>query len=245
MPMQEEQELEQQDQQEQQEQQPPVETPPALTPPAPTSPEFDYRALYADSTRARIAAETELERFRQEQRQQTPETPSITDEDISQRPAESIRELIRRELQANLGPVNEISQEYKINKQMNEAENTVFNAYPDLAQYRQGLAAEVRSVLRNASSIDPSTYAVTLDAVIGRYARQNLMGQQVVPPTPPVPPAPAPRPNGAPPAPSSNAPNKLSEMERKAMRKVGLDPNKQADVKSFWDIVNNDEGITV
>lgn len=213
--------------------------------PAPTKAEFDYRTLYQDSTRARIAAETELERFRQETKFAAQHEPDISEEELAATPAKAIRDMIRRELQANLGPVNEISEDFRRNKQIANAEEVVFNSYPDLAQYRQALATEVRNKLRNVNNVDPSIYAVTLDATIGEYYRRNVMNQPQNQTTPVQTPAPAPRPTSTSPLKSGDQPKTLTEAERKSARRAGLDPNKPTDVKAFWDIVNNEEGITV
>lgn len=237
-----EQEQEQQQENTSDQQSPPLQTPAPI--------DFDYRGLYQESTRARIAAETELERLRNESRQtSTPSEPEITDEDVGRAPATAIRTMIRNELKAALGPVHQVTERIQISDALENAESVVWSTYPpQMQQYRDNLGPKVRAALKGAKSIDPSVYAVTLDAIIGQEARMALMNQPVAPqPQQRSAPsgAPAPRPNGGPPPVSGNAPQKITEMERGAMKRAGFDPNKPADIKAFFDIVNNDEGISV
>lgn len=226
----------------------PPETP-VPQPPTPAPTDFDYRSLYQDSTRARIAAETELERLKQEaiRRPLISNDPDVTDEDIGARPAESIRNIIKRELSAALGPVNEISNQFRTTNAMQRAEETVWAAYPNLAPHKEYLSQKVRAALQGARDIDASIYNVTLSAVIGEEA-MRAYNPQLQPPTPAsviTPGAPAPRATGSPPAPATGATPKLTEQERGAMKRAGYDPNKPADVKSFWAVVNNEDGVSV
>jgi len=54
--------------------------------------------------------------------------------------------------------------------------------------------------------------------------------------------APAARVQGAP---SGGSAPRINEIERKAMRQAGFDPNKREDYDTFMSIVNNNEGISV
>jgi hypothetical protein len=205
----------------------------------PTEPQIDYRAQYNEMVRRLLAQEQELEAIKQNvtQRRAEPD-PDITDEDIQQRPATAIKEIIQRELRSALGEVQEISQSFKRDKQIAEAEEKVFSAYPHLQPYREALSTTVRQALSSARTVDPGTYATTLAAVVGNYAIQSLIAQP-----PAQTPAPQPPPRGAVPTPSTSNTKQLSPIEIKAMRRAGFDPNKKEDVQRFFDIVNNDGGI--
>jgi len=232
-----------------------------VTPTQPQAPQLDYQSLYSDSIRQRIAYEAEIQRLRaeQNQRQNAPDEPEITNDDIQQNPAQSIQELIRRELRGVAAGVNEFQTERRVTKELEHAENTVFSAMPHLAPFRGYLGGEVRKALQNAKTVDPATFAVTLDAVIGRHYNQMLANPaafqvQNTPASPANPAANTQMPNNPPPrtpapaprnqAPQNTAPIKLSEMERKSMRQHNYDPNKREDVDRFLAIVNNDEGVT-
>lgn len=237
------------------EQEPVVETTEPSSDPSPapaptnTQPQFNLAELYQDSQRMRIAQEAEIQRLQRELNQRNQPTPrEITDDDFHNRPAESVREVIRQEMAAIAGPVNEITTQTRVSRQMNEAEDAVFQSMPQLNGYREALSREVRTALRNAQNVDAPTYAATLQAVVGRYYMNQIFNQQQAPtpaPTPPTPNgAPAPKPNGGRPVQGTPA-LKPSELERKGMRNIGLDPNKKEDVDKFFAIVNDENGITV
>jgi hypothetical protein len=207
--------------------------------------DLDWRALYAQSVRERQMREAELEQFRQQQ-YQPKEDLSVSDADIEKLgTVETIGRIVRKQLQDTLGDVGEISRDFKRQKQMDSAELQFFQQFPHLAQYRDVLAGTIRGQLQNASSVDAGTYATQAFATIGYYTAMNAANPpaQPVNTTPPRQAPPQTRMNGTP-IPTRNAP-KLSELERTAMRKAGYDPNKAADIDSFFAIVNNDEGITV
>lgn len=207
--------------------------------------DLDWRALYAQSVRERQMREAELEQLRQQQ-YQPKEDLSVSDADIEKLgTVETIGRIVRKQLQETLGDVGEISRDFKRQKQMDTAESQFFQQFPHLAQYREVLSGTIRGQLQNAPNVDPAAYATQAFATIGYYTAMNAANPpaQPVTNTPPRQAPPQTRTNGAP-IPTRNAP-KLSELERTAMRKAGYDPNKAADIDSFFAIVNNDEGITV
>lgn len=209
-------------------------------------PDLDWRALYAQSVRERQMREAELEQLRQMQTQPR-EDLSVTDADIEKLgTVETIGRIVRKQLTETLGDVNEISRDFKRQKQMDAAEGQFFQQFPHLYQYRDVLASTIRGQLQSAPSVDVNTYATQAFATIGYYTAMNAANppaQQPVNNTPPRQAPPQSRTNGTPLG-TKTAP-RLSEMERTAMRKAGYDPNKASDVNDFFAIVNNDEGITV
>ena len=229
-----------------------VEDTPA-TPAAPTVPSVDFAALYRESLaeRQRLAQEAEQYRNQLQQRNAPPEE-EITDADIERYGTTgTIRKIVEntiaKQLREQLADIGEISQDFKRNKQLANAENHFFQQFPELQGVRDGVSSVVRQALQNAPSIDPTTYSQTALAAIGLYNIQNMRNQTAQPSAPapasvPSPSVPASR--GKSPVPA--APSiRLSELERSAMRKYGYDPNKADDVEKFMAIVNNTEGVTV
>ncbi len=211
--------------------------------PAPT-PQLNFQQLYNESVRLRIAAESELDRYRRETPAPRAAEAEITDEDIAQRPAQAIKELINRSLKAGLGDINEISADFKRGKQLEEAEELVFSTMPNLIPFRQHLATEVRKSLRNASGVDPSIYALALDAVIGRQAREAMLNIPAPAPAKPVQSgAPAPRPSGSPPSGNSPKLPKLGAMEKQGMKSINLDPEKPEDVQKYFTLISDEEFV--
>lgn len=218
-------------------------------PQQPSVPDIDYRALYAQSVRERQQREAELEMLRQQQMSVPRENLDVTDADIEKLgTVETISRIVRKQLQDSLADVGEISRDFKRQKQLDHAEISFYQQFPHLVQYRDVLSSTIRGQLQNSPQVDPATFATQAFATIGYYTAMNAANpsQQQAPVNNSAPPRQTPptRTNGAPAPTSRNVP-KLSELERTAMRKAGFDPNKREDVDAFFEIVNNDEGITV
>lgn len=210
-------------------------------------PDLDWRSLYAQSVRERQQREAELEQLRQHL-SRPQEDLAVSDADIEKLgTVETIGRIVRKQLQETLGDVNEISRDFKRQKQLDTAELQFFQQFPHLAQYRDVLSNTIRGQLQTAPSVDAGTYATQAFATIGYYTAMNAANpapqQTQVNSVPPRQAPPTSRINGAP-TPVRSAP-KLSELERTAMRKAGYDPNKATDIDAFFSIVNNDEGISV
>lgn len=220
--------------------------------PTPQPPTIDFAALYRESLVERRRQEEELERLRNERNApQTPQHQEITDEYFEKHGtakgvATIVESVLERKLRETLGDVSELSQDFKRGKQLAAAEEKFYQAYPQLAGYREQLAPNIRSVLANAPSIDPRTYEQATLSAIGLLTINNLNA---------APPQPQTQPSNTPNVPSTPAPRggvqirkpvrKLTEFERTAMRQAGFDPNKADSIEEFFRIVEGDEGVTV
>ena len=213
-------------------------SPAPATPPAPT---IDALALYRESLAERQRLQQELETLRRQQA--APATPDpVSDQDIERLgQTEYPRRVMRQELSATVSPeIHEMARTVKRDKELQSAEQQFFAANPHLAAYKDQLAAPVRQFYQNATSVDPTDYAMRAYAAVGYLATQaQLQTPSALVETPRSTPAGR---QGAPPAPTSST-RRLTELERSAMRKYGYDPAKADDVKKFFAIVEDDNGV--
>jgi hypothetical protein len=220
------------------------------TPSTPAAPQIDFAALYRESLAERRAMQERLEAI--ERQRTTPQEEELTDNDIERLGTvgtinKVVENQLRKHLSEQFGPITEMSREFKRNKQIAEAENAFFQQFPQASGAREALAQVVRQTLSNAPNVDANTYTQAALAAVGLYTFNNMNNQPPAAPTNTSPQrtsAPAPRVNGNPSAPAATG-RRLTELERAAIRNYGLDPNKRADVDSFFAIVENDEGVTV
>ncbi len=222
---------------------------PAQQTPAPT--DLNWRELYLDSQQARIRSDSELARVQREanERQTQQAQPVTTRPTIPEgnewvaQTIEHSNQQLRNELTNMLGDIAPIGKQWKKQQQINEAEQTVFGTMQQLAPFREQLAPEIRRVLGNVDNVDPSVYATALSSVVGQFAIRNMLNVPSSAAPTPVPntPTPAPRTNGLPPA-GPNTPTRVTEAERKAMIRGGLDPAKKEDIAKFVEITQANVG---
>ena len=223
---------------------------PEVTPSAPAAPQIDFAALYRESLNERNRLQAEADSYRNARN--APQEEEITDEHLEKYGTTGtikkiVAQTIRAELQGSLGDIGQISQDYKRGKQFESAEGAFFAQNPHLVTYRDALSQSVRQTLANAPNVDPQRYMEVAYATIGMY-QANAMAQQIQTGgqqqnnAPTRASSPAPRVGGAP---VNNSAPRLTELERRAMRNAGFDPNKRDDYDNFMKIVNNEEGITV
>lgn len=219
--------------------------------PAPVAPQIDFAALYRESLQERNRLAAEAEALRAARNAPQPEE-ELTDADIEKYGTTGtikkiVASTLRTELQQSLGDIGMLSAEWKRGKQIETAEQQFFQQFPQIANVRNELSAIVRQALQNAPNVDANTYSQAALSAIGLYNIQQMTQQANTPaapsnvPAPSRPSAPAPRTNGSP---APTAP-RLTELERKAMRTAGFDPNKREDYDKFMAIVNNEDGVTV
>lgn len=217
----------------------------------PAAPQIDFAALYRESVRERQQRDEELAQLRAQLTQRNaPQEEELTDNDIERLGTvgtinKVVENQLRKHLSEQFGPITEMSREFKRNKQIAEAENQFFQQFPQAQSAREALSSVVRQTLANATNVDATTYTQAALAAVGLYTFNNMNSQPAAAPAAPTrTSAPAPRVNGNPAAPAATT-RRLTELERTAIRNYGLDPNKRADVDSFFAIVENDEGVTV
>jgi hypothetical protein len=210
--------------------------------------------LYRESLAERRQRDEELAQLRAQLSQRNAQQEEeLTDNDIERLGTvgtinKVVENQLRKHLSEQFGPITEMSREFKRNKQIAEAENQFFQQFPQAASAREALSGVVRQTLANAPNVDANTYTQAALAAVGLYTFNNMNNQPPAAPPQNAAPsrtsAPAPRVNGNPSAPAATG-RRLTELERTAIRNFGLDPNKRADVDSFFAIVENDEGVTV
>lgn len=222
-----------------------------VAPSAPAAPQIDFAALYRESLTERNRLQAEADALRTQR--SAPQEEEIDDSHLEKYGTTGtikkiVAQTLRQELQSSLGDIGQISQDYKRGKQFNSAEDTFFAHNPHLTPFREALTSSVRQTLANSPNVDPQRYMEVAYATIGMYQANAMAqqaqngGQQPQNNAPSRVSAPTPRVGGAP---VSNSAPRLTEIERRAMRSAGFDPNKRDDYDSFMKIVNNDEGITV
>lgn len=225
----------------------------------PSTPDLDFRALYVESARDRGAKE---ERIRQlEEALEAKNKPaSQEDEELDYERmgidpavgkalslitrAETGR--LKRELQASIQPLGEISESFKRQQAASAAETSFYQQYPHLVQYREALTPAVMQTMGNSTNVTPQEFARNAFAVIGMQA---AMGAAQNPSTstssskPSVRSTPPARVNGTPL--NSGKSRTLTEIERTQMKKNNFDPNKREDIEAFFAIVENDEPMVI
>lgn len=205
---------------------------------------IDYRTLYLERVRQQTQMESELERLKQTptQQPQQPQRPTITDDDIRERPADAIGNLvenrIREALAQQIAPISEMANAYRQQTAISQAEQAVFRDMPHLSVIQNDPAA-LNAVRQRAAAFGPptkATYQEALFATIGQFAAANLLpqNQNTQPPQQQLS-TPAPRTPGR--APTGSATPRLNEAEKTQMRKLKLDPAKPEHVTEFMELM--------
>lgn len=217
---------------------------------------FDYRPLYMDSTHERARLEAEIEKLTQQRNAPPPQmqqSRQITDDDIRERPAESLSNLVdnrlREALASTMGPMNEMTQAYRQQTAMAQAEAATFRDLPHLAAIANDPSA-IAQIRQRAAQFGPPTkasYQEALFAAIGQFAAANLLPQNQNFQQNSQQNSPAPNQREAVPnkptqgrAPVSASATRLTEAEKSAMRGARLDPSKPADVIEFQRLISDD-----
>jgi hypothetical protein len=211
-------------------------------------PSIDYQALYRESLQYNRSIEQKLDSLnsRMDQNAPKPQERELTDDDLERMGTvpvikQLIQNTLRKELSESMGDFQQIGQEWKRTKLVENAENQFFRANPQLGQYRDQLAQIVRPSVMNGNNISPESYAQAAYATVGAMFINNSLNAPASVSTP-TPPRSAPVTNGRTPTTPTSAP-RISELERRGMRNVGMDPNNASQVKEFLDMVNNDGGV--
>ena len=217
---------------------------------APQTSDIDWRKLYNDAIQQNRIAEERFNQMQQQlnsvQKQQQAE-PELTDADIERFGTvptikKIVAKTIREELGETLGDLRTINSDYKRGQMLQSAEAQFFSQNPQLAAHKDVLSTNVRGLIQQTNA-DPSMYPVLAYAAYGQLQASGALQSTTQTTVTATPRSGPPVSNGRPPA--ANPAPRLSELERRGMRMVGLNPDDRKDIETYQAMVNADDGISM